>query len=462
MFEFFDKSLAILFSVLILAQAWAVRRMVGTWLFPACLFGLFWFVLTIIPLVALLTVPIEPMAMGFILLGNICFSLGALGFNWGFAFRKNAARAPGAVACFNNSFIHLAFYSSAVLAIVLVVISSVLNGLDLYSMIFNVYESAALYTEKRYNEDLDGNMFGRVATVLMYIAPAAGGLIYADASSALRKFFIVVLACAPSLFVMVTQSAKGALFLVIVLFAASILLRKIYANDFVVFKPGMARQFALYTALVLPVLTVSFLARGLYDETDQSVVYASLRRYFASYSSGHLYAFGDWFTHYMGYQASQPYTERGFTYGAYTFMSVFKALGSTVEFPQGVYDEYFEYKDLLKGNIYSIYRGLIADFGGAGALIYMYLSSLLLHFAYYRVLTQWVAPFACAVFICAMGYYYSSFIISLLMWNSIYVTAILLTVMFSMNKMLVVARLRRRGTVPAPGPGAPLHGAIGC
>ena len=134
--------------------------------------------------------------------------------------------------------------------------------------------------------------------------------------------------------------------------------------------------------------------------------------------------------------------DRFYTYGNYTFMSVYKALGSEVVFPVGVYDEYFEYKDLLKGNIYSIYRGLITDFGGVGAIVFMYVTSLGLHYSYYRVLTKLVAPMACSVFICAMGYYYSSFIISLMMWNSIYVTAILLAVILSFNKMRVAGQAR--------------------
>lgn len=442
--DYIDKLLAILFSFLILGQGYAVRRMVGTWLFPACLFALFWFAYTIIPLLMLFTVPFEPMAMGFILAGNLAFSLGSVGFNWKQAMLRNGEKDAASIACLSGPYMQKVFYGTAALAIIFVIISSAMNGLDLYSMIFNVYESAAMYTEKRYGEELDGNMFGRMATVLMYIAPTAGGLVYGDARSGLRKFLIVIVAASPSLFVMVTQSAKGALFLAMVMFYGSILLRKVYANDMELFKPGMLRQLTFYVLLLLPVLTVSFLARGLYDLDDNDFVYSSLKRYFASYTSGHLYAFSDWFIHYMGGVATQPYTDKYYTYGAYTFMSVYKALGNTVQFPIGVYDEYYTYKTLLQGNIYSIYRGLITDFSGAGALVYMYLTGLFLHYSYYRLLTQRVAPVACAVFICAMGYYYSSFIISLMMWNSIYVTAILIAAMISWNKMLVVARLRYR------------------
>ncbi len=81
----FDKCLALVFSLMILGQAYLVRRYVGTWLFPACLFGLFWFGLAFIPLVVLPTVPIDPWGTGFILLCLAAFSFSAVFFPWSYS-----------------------------------------------------------------------------------------------------------------------------------------------------------------------------------------------------------------------------------------------------------------------------------------------------------------------------------------------------------------------------------------
>src|SRR6266436_455289 len=62
----YEKCFALVFSLMILGQAYLVRRYVGTWLFPACIFGLFWFGFTFFPLAILFWVPVNPYAIAFI------------------------------------------------------------------------------------------------------------------------------------------------------------------------------------------------------------------------------------------------------------------------------------------------------------------------------------------------------------------------------------------------------------
>src|SRR5437762_982638 len=103
-----EKILAIIFSLMILGQAAVLRLWVGTWIFPACLFALFWFLFTFIPLVGLLTVPIEPLAVGFILLCCVTFSLTALGFSWRHTLEVH--RVSGDRAQYDSWFIRWCFY----------------------------------------------------------------------------------------------------------------------------------------------------------------------------------------------------------------------------------------------------------------------------------------------------------------------------------------------------------------
>src|SRR4051812_18568405 len=109
-----EKILAIIFSLLILAQAGVVRCWVGTWIFPACLFALFWFLFTFIPLVALFWVPIEPLAVGFILLCCVMFSLSSIGLSWPKALAERRARTERA-AVYDTWFLRLCFYGATVL-----------------------------------------------------------------------------------------------------------------------------------------------------------------------------------------------------------------------------------------------------------------------------------------------------------------------------------------------------------
>src|SRR5437773_7659205 len=99
-----EKSLALVFSLMILGQAYLVRRHVGTWLFPACLFGLFWFGYTFFPLAVLFWVPAHPAAIAFLFLCTVAFSMGSLFFDWKTAFTRNGQKRKTAALVYGSSF----------------------------------------------------------------------------------------------------------------------------------------------------------------------------------------------------------------------------------------------------------------------------------------------------------------------------------------------------------------------
>src|ERR1700675_4876209 len=102
-----EKCLALAFSLMILGQAYRVRRYVGTWLFPACLFGLFWFGYTFLPLAILFWVPIQPYGTAFIFLCTVAFSMGSLFFDWKTAFVRNGQKRETTVLVYGSSFLKM-------------------------------------------------------------------------------------------------------------------------------------------------------------------------------------------------------------------------------------------------------------------------------------------------------------------------------------------------------------------
>src|SRR5438094_6796093 len=98
----FDKCLALAFSLMILGQAYLVRRYVGTWLFPACLFGLFWFGYTFFPLAILFWVPVQPYATAFLFVCTVAFSMGSLAFDWKTAFTRNGQKCETAAVVYGR------------------------------------------------------------------------------------------------------------------------------------------------------------------------------------------------------------------------------------------------------------------------------------------------------------------------------------------------------------------------
>src|SRR5882762_913354 len=127
----FDKCLALTFSLMILGQAYLVRRYVGTWLCPGCIFGLFWFGYTYVPLAVLFWVPAEPYAIAFIFLCTLAFSMGSLFFDWKTAFAKNAWKRETAVLVYGSPFLKVVFYVSAIASLVFVILSMFSQGISL-------------------------------------------------------------------------------------------------------------------------------------------------------------------------------------------------------------------------------------------------------------------------------------------------------------------------------------------
>lgn len=439
------KIVALLLSLGMLWQAWAVRRVVGTWLAPGCLYALFWFLMTFIPLVILLPVPIEPLSIAYILLTTTAFSAGSLLCNWKFAIAANQEGSrENAGAMFGSWFVKWGFWVFTMLSLACMVANSLIQDFTLYDIVFNLMESSERYTAMRYKGEITVNLYGQLSVVFSYIGVSLGGFVFDAERSRLRRGLVLLFSFLPSVAVMITQSAKGMFFLAIVMFYAAILVARLKRGELQLFSRGFMRRAILGALVTLPILTVSFLSRGLYESKDTDFIVDRLVHYFASYSCGHLYAFSDWFSSSLGSETLIHYDLEEPSYGFYTFMSLFNLAGVGRPVPPGVFDEYFQYKDLLTSNIYTMFRGLILDYGLAGSLVFTFVSSVLFHLAFYALLVNRRAPVATATYIFMVGYIYTSFIISLLIWNSIYVAYAILVALLWLNSNMRFPRRQPR------------------
>jgi oligosaccharide repeat unit polymerase len=402
-----SKFAALGFSLLILGQAYAVRKCVGTWLFPACLFGLFWFLLTFFPLLILFSVPVEPYAIGFILLGCVAFSCGTFWFNWSSAFKRNTLKSePSEI--YGSRFLALAFFATTLSAVVLVVANSLAQGVTLHDLVFNLFLSAQVYADLRYSEGLEGATIERLSIVCVYLGAIMGGLRF---SCSRHKRLIVLLSFLPAVLIAIAQSARWHLMLSIALFYAGVLVYRVSSGKLKLFQ-GRLVSLAGTAVILLSIITVSFLAKGVASDL--------LSYYFASYTSGHLYAFSDWFAFTIGHHSQLGYAAAAPSHGFYTFATLFKLAGSERVIPLGVYDEFYSYGDVLTSNVYTMFRGLIMDFGVGGSLLFMFAVGIVFHGAFYVLLNKKRPVFSVAVFIFMMGFFFSSFTISMFGSNIIY------------------------------------------
>lgn len=432
-----EKSLALAFSLMILGQAYLVKRFVGTWLFPACLFGLFWFGFTFFPLAALFWVPVYPYAVGFLFLCTVAFSLGAIPFEWKTAFAKNVQGSDALVHV--STFLKIIFYLSALASVLSLSLYLAQQGFSLHDLIFNSVASAATYIAN--SQTLEPSGFERVTIICAYLTAVVGGFLF----SQMKSWRIAALSFLPAGLVALTESVKGHLLLCIVFFYAALLAQRTLVGNFRLVEKRHIKFLAFGLAIVILIATIGFLSRGLYGIEDRDVFLDKLTWYWTSYSCAHIYAFSDWFSFAIGKPTIDGLGyahEGGPTYGFYTFMPLFKLMGSHKDVSGVVSEDYFSYGDVLTSNVFTMFRGLILDFGFVGSVAFMFVTGLLFHWNFHAMLLR-RPVFTIAVFVFMLPYFYMSFIISLLIWTRIYVAFFLLWIVLQIDKRILRAGGRR-------------------
>jgi len=403
---------------------------------PACVFSIAWFLLTFIPLVALPQVPANPLAIGYILLGCAAFSIPAL-----------VARSDGTVAAditsrvppdlFDTFVVRGAFFAFSTVALAAIVFNASLQGVSITALMTNFFEVAATLIAQRYLEDNPANnIYSQIGNIACYLSVSLGGLVFPGYRTLVSKTLVLVVAMAPALFVIGIFGAKGMIFLCIAFFWGGTLVRRLLRGDTRLMERRTILQAIIAIIALLPFVTVSFIARGNYATITPEEFMFSMQRLYGSYACGHLYAFSDWFTWYIGQQSYLLYAGEPPTGGFYTFTSLFLALGSDHILVPGYYAEYFRWQDYLQTNIFTFFRGLITDFTLVGSFLALILAGAVANGMFRTMAKGRFLPITVSFYIFMMGYIYTSFLISLLIWNSSYLVVALQTLILIVNDIV--------------------------
>lgn len=426
-----SKLLAIAASLIIFAQAYYIRQIVGTYIFPASLMSLAWFLYTFIPLTFLYNVPINPIPIFYIAICILAFSLSALPFNWKKAFETNKQKSSEDTKKLDGKLMHYLFFISVFYAIFFTTMVVLDAGFTLTSMAQELRWVSTRFAIMRASGQINYDIYGILSVFLTYLSPILGGLVSHGIPNRIKKLAFIAISFFPPLYFMVLQSAKLAIFYSAGLFIASLLLRKIQSNNFKLFNIKIILT-AIASILVLaPFLLFSFATRN--DHTRLAdIVNASLHSV-QSYAFAQIYAFSDYFSFYLSPESSVlKYQHDLNSYGSYTFTSIYNLFGHPKSFPMGTYYDYYYYKDLLSTNIFTIFRALINDFGPIGTIIFMFGSGLIIHFFYYRMLIK-NSRIANAVFIITVVYIEGTYLASIFMARYMYLLLAALFFIFWLN-----------------------------
>lgn len=433
MLDIAGKLLAIIFSLFIFAQAYFIRRVVGTYIFPACLLSLAWFIFTFIPLIVLFNVPVNPVSILYIFICVFAFSLSALPFNWSRAFEVNKLKNYNDYKIFSSRLMQYFFYISFISSVVFSTLCVISSNIDLYSILFNLVETSGYYASVRGLGETEYGVYGVLGILFTYSTSILGGLISQQNQNGIKKWMIPFVTFAPTIYVMLTQSAKLIFYNSIACYFAAVLLIKIYSNKLDLFNwPFLFRSMG-FSLLMLPLLSVSFLSRNLNYELELEEMLSVLLPLINSYALGQIYAFSDFFSFYLGTNSELTYIHDLSSYGYWTFKSIFDMFGGDKYFPPTFFLDSYYHEEVIATNIFTIFRSLINDFGGVGAILFMFASGLVVHAFYYRLLTHRRDWTACSAFIIAVVFIFGTYLLSIFVarWSILLLVAF--TIIFWIN-----------------------------
>ncbi|MFK9004392.1 O-antigen polymerase [Pseudomonas pergaminensis] len=443
--DYILKAISIMISLMILPFAYLLKIKCKSWVAPSVVFTLFWFLLTFLPLVVMFSVPSNPFAMVYIFACLLAFSMPSLLTTWTPKNTKNEQKSTVSADIYNSSFLTISFYSMQIVVVLCIFINLSIQGYSPYDFLTDLTGTAYRYLNDRYSGNIEANFFSRTGTLLNYTANCIGGLIIARKTNP-KKLLVFLFSFVPACLYMVVYADKGTLFQCAAFFYSGVLVARISSGDFSLTNKKTNRVIFFSLICLLPILILSFLARGIGGGTTEETI-DKLLYYFSSYAFGHFYAFSDWFSSvYSGYSIAHFVDSGENTYGLYTFMALFKALGSTAFIPEGYYDEYYNFNNIIQSNIYTMFRGTITDFSAFGALTYFLLSGLFFNAGYISMLKNARPIFSPAIYMCFIAYTYSSFLISIMTWNSIFAVFILVSLLLWINRVAYGKRLVLRST----------------
>jgi oligosaccharide repeat unit polymerase len=442
-----DKCLALAISLLILGQAYLVRRWVGTWLFPACIFGLFWFGYTSVPLVLMFPVRADPYAIAYLFLCSVAFSLGSLPFNWRAAFQANGLKSAVGGRPFDNAFLRGALGALTLAALAFIALDFSSQGIGVLDLLTHLRASATSYAARLYSGSLVDNPYGRLGMVCTYVIAVLGGLQWSSAATKVQRTAVFILSFLPAVLVGLTQTTKGLLFFCAALFYAGLLIARLHEGSLRLSGTGAFRVLAYCAGIFVPVVAFAALLRGFDVIGGSGVMAGRLYRYVASYSCGHLYAFSDWFASVIGRTSTVRRIDLPATPGLYTFTAFVRLLKLGRPLPLGIYEFYTDGR-FMHSNIYTMFRGLILDFGIGGSLLFMLVIGLGFHWSFRVLLVRPRPVVTVVIFSFMMAFIYSSFIVSILGWTRIYVALVLLWALLQVNS-LQASRSAAATTPPA-------------
>ncbi|MCP9292294.1 O-antigen polymerase [Gracilimonas sediminicola] len=369
---------------------------------PFSFYLIIWSLTTIIPLLLVLNYSISFYTSIYILLCNFLFVLPSIIFPK-IKIKKKAFLKIKYLMRANVLLINI--------SIVFIIIHLYFNGYTLFDYIRAPFEVTSTLVAAKYAETLDRSIFSVVSTIFIYPNSFLSGYIYGITKKKKFSYYYLI----PSLMYFIIFGNKGFIFVSIVLYIAGFILVQYEKGE----KLKITKK-TIYIAIgsfvfILAIVIVAFISRA--NSLGGDALYNYLIKGIRSYSSGHLFAFDDFFKSQIGLDHKMNYLKNEDSLFFYTFKSIYNLFGYEGNIPhEGMYAVSFE-NEYVKSNIYTHFRAIIQDIGILGSLVYFnvlgYILNIIFTTSYkHKVLIRTVAWYM------MFSYSYSSFLNSNMVWVS--------------------------------------------
>ncbi|WP_282140959.1 O-antigen polymerase [Cytobacillus oceanisediminis] len=242
------------------------------------------------------------------------------------------------------------------------------NGFSL-KMLFNIDSLININTDMAYQRYYEGgpknNILMQIMLVFVYAGPLCGGYAFNHAEKK-SQLYLSFLTFVPSISSLLVTNGKAGLMASVFLWCSGFIVGYIgkYKKAPTI-KLKRVIRIGVIGLLFIGLLYLSMLLRiGDFSKETRDVVSEK----FEVYALGHIPAFDYWF---MNYENDSSYI-----IGEYTFSALFDTLGLTSQ-QQGIFKELVYITDQWPTNIYTVFRGLISDFGIFGGWLFSTILGLL-------------------------------------------------------------------------------------
>ncbi|WP_278364051.1 O-antigen polymerase, partial [Leuconostoc lactis] len=320
---------------------------------------------------SLVTIQFEYNYSGIIYILTLCLIASLVNLCIGFLMADNSVENK--VIDFNIKKSSFFLIGTVLLGMLVPILNMRLNGFSINNFFdFNSFlEMNNQMAVNRYSGVHKTSTSLQILMVFEYFSPIVGGYHFASTENKSTKI-IGLIGFLPAVCNILVQNTKSELLSCIFLFMSTVIIANIYLNKKIHVKIRTIVRIILVVLGTVSGLIVTMLFRiGTINEQNIQTVLNK----FLVYAFGHIPVFDEWIKNYQGL------SEYGF--GTKTFIGIFNVLGLS-ERIQGVYSEYI-YVEGFPANVYTVFRGMIEDFGVVGSVLFFVVIAGVISFGYYSL-----------------------------------------------------------------------------